>query len=159
MNELALSCIKPDDVDLAGEYAFALARDPANAYGVAMRLTFGDVSKATEMATLWRNDQLFQSAVREAMRNMDENDKLQTKEEFCVEVQEKLSQLSGKVWIEGAKFYAELRGFISKEQAPNTLIQNVIQLPADASADDWEKKAAAQQKKLQDEAKLINVNN
>lgn len=156
MNELALSCIAPEDEELAGQFAYEIARDPSNSYAIAVRLTYGDVPKAIRMTTEWKNDAAFQAAVREAQQALTSFDLLRTKEEFALEVQEKMGAMQGKVWIEAAKFYADLRGFIKKEEVPTTFIQNVIQVPATQSADDWEKQAQAHQRQLQDEAKVIN---
>lgn len=153
-----ISCIPEEDYELAAQYAAELARDPTNAYGIAMRLTFGDFSKANMMATTWRGDAVFQKAVREAQSEMTKFDMMKTKDDFILEVQTKMSELNGKLWIETAKFYAELRGFIEKDGGGQTFIQNVIQVPAEVPLDEWERRAAASQAKLQSEAKLINDN-
>lgn len=158
MDVLALSCITSEDEELAGQYAFELARDPANAYAIAIRLTYGDFAKAMQMTTEWKNDAAFQSAVREAQKTLTKLDLLRTKEEFALEVQEKMGSMTGKLWIEAAKFYSELRGFVKKEEVPTTLIQNVIQVPQDTSLDEWERNASRKQRELQDEARVINGN-
>lgn len=156
MDDLALSCISAADEELAGHFAYELARDPSNAYAIATRLTYGDFSKALEMVNTWRNDAAFQVALREAQKAITALDMLRSKEEFALEVQDKMGAMTGKMWIEAAKFYADLRGFIKKEEVPTTLIQNVIQVPADMSLDEWERNASASQRKLQDEARVIN---
>ena len=156
MSELSLSCISAEDEELAGLYAYELARDPANAYPIAVRLTYGDYGKAFIMANQWKNDPAFQVALREATAALTKFDMLKNKDEFALEVQEKMGSMTGKLWLEAARFYADLRGFIKKEEVPTTLIQNVIQIPADATADDWEKKASRMQRELQEEAKVIN---
>lgn len=156
MQPVLNSCIGEEDYELAGQYILELARDPANAYAIAMRLTFGDFGKANIMATAWRNDPEFQRLLREAQSNITAMDMLKTKEEFTQDVQDKMSGMSGKIWLETAKFFAELRGFIDKENNGPTFIQNVIQVPMDQGLDEWEKKAAASQRKLQNEARLIN---
>lgn len=151
-----LSVIPEEDEELAGQYAYELAKEPADPYPVAMRLVHGDLSKAAVMVNVWRQDPAFQQAVRDAQSAMTKFDRLHTKEDFSIEVQDRMKGMTGKVWIEAAKFYADLRGFIKKEEAPTTLIQNVITVPADSSFDDWEKVAAASQRKLQEEARVIN---
>lgn len=151
-----LSVISEEDEELAGQYAYELAKEPADPYPVALRLVHGDFSKAAVMVNSWRQDPEFQQALRDAQAAMTKFDRLHTKEDFAIEVQERMKGMSGKVWIEAAKFYADLRGFVKKEEVPTTLIQNVITVPADASFDDWERVAAAAQRKLQDEAKIIN---
>lgn len=156
METLVPSCIQPQDEELAGQFAYELARDPANAYPIALRLTFGDFNKAMEMANVWKNDPAFQQAVREAQMHMTKFDRLKTKEDFAYEVQEKMSGMSGKIWLETARFFAELRGFVKKDETPQTLIQNVMVVPAEKSVDEWEAEASARQRKLQDEAKIIN---
>lgn len=156
MDGLTLSCISEEDEELAGQFAYELARDPSNAYTIAQKLTFGDFSKSTIMVNVWRNDPAFQHALREAQKAITAFDLLKTKEEFALEVQEKMSGMAGKVWIEAAKFYSELRGFIKKEEVPTTFIQNVMQVPMTTSMDDWEKLASASQRKLQEEARVIN---
>lgn len=150
-----ISCIAPEDEELAGQYIYEIAKDPANAYGIAMRLSCGDYHKATVMNTQWRADPHFQSALRDMQKNMTAGDRLMSKEELALAVQEKMTGLSQKLWLDAARFYADLQGYIKKDTINTNVTTNVMVVPADQDFSSWELSAVQQQQELKDAAKVI----
>lgn len=158
MNEMNFSCIAPEDEELAAQYAYELSRDPSNAYAIALRLTYADYGKAVIMSQQWTQDQSFKDALRGNAELLTTSDLLKTEEQFALEVQEKMGTLNGKLWLDCARLYADLRGFVKKEAQQQVFIQNVIEVPATPPLDDWEQEASKRQRQLQQEARTIDGN-
>lgn len=144
----------PDELLMA--FAKALIANPTNREHVALRIAGGDFDVMQRIMNSAQTTQ-FTTIMMTLQRDMTLDDRLQSKEQFCLEVQDKISTFSGELWLKGAQFYASLMGF-TKESINTSVIQNVIVVPSGAqNQDDWSKEAAKYATDLQAQAKTLDV--
>lgn len=137
------------------EFAVNVLRDPNNRAQHATRIFAGDWAKASELLRFAETAE-FTAILTQTRSTMTKMEQTYTKTDFIISVQDKMSQFDGELWLKTAQFYAKLQGFIT--DAPTVAIQNnnVIQVPQQMAANDWEKQAMQHQNGLQTEARVIN---
>lgn len=142
--------------DLLRQLAAAVIKNPTNREAAAIRICGGDLEKMQRLMHA-ATSTTFTELVLQYSNELSPDDHLKNKTEFSIEVQDKMSGMSGKLWLEAAKFYAQLRGFT--ETASTTVnVQNVITIPAaPATLDEWQNGAMQYSDHLQNEAKQIDV--
>lgn len=146
-----------DEAQLTARFAAALLRHPETPDGrfaAALSVT-SDTGKALLMAhKLWDSPQVIEAQRQIKAAAEDDLDFIGTKADFAREVLEcARKSWDGDVQHKMYKLYAEVRGFISKADT-NVNVQvnnNKVMIVKDlGSNDDWERRAAEQQRKLID---------
>lgn len=157
MNEGTLFPMRNEAIvtdSVVAEFAVAVLRDPNNRTQHATRIFAGDWGKAAQLLQ-YAETPAFTAVLQQVRMNMSKLDQTYNKEDFVLIVQDKMSTFEGKLWLETAQFYAKLQGFVSEESAV-TINNNVIQVPANQTANVWEGNAVNHQSALQAEARVIN---
>lgn len=141
--------------DVLTEFAIAIIKNPNDRAGHATRLCHGDWNLSAELQRYAETAEFIQY-MNEVRKNVSALDKIYSKEDFTIIVQDKMNTFDGELWLRTATFFAKLRGFVT--DAPTVAIQNnVIAIPSAPARDtDWESQSMAHQKALQDEARIIN---
>lgn len=141
--------------DVLTEFAIAIIKNPNDRAGHATRLCNGDWNLSAQLQR-YAETADFIKFMTEIRKNVSALDKIYTKEDFTLIVQDKMNTFDGELWLRTATFFAKLRGFVT--DAPTVAIQNnVIAIPSAPAKDtDWEMQATSHQKALQDEARIIN---
>lgn len=111
-----------------------------------------DLHKALKVATEWPHDKDVKNFIKKIKENEDSIDTLPSKKELAQSIWEKMEVCKyPKDYAKLAKLYAEVRGFIEKpDNKPIVNInQNRVMVVKDlGTAEDWENKAAKQQRDL-----------
>jgi len=146
-----------DEARLIVRFADALLRHPQTPEGrfqAALTIT-SDTGEALKMAhKLWDSPQVIEAQKQIRTLANDELDFIGTKADFAREVLEcARKSWDGDVQHKFYKLYAEVRGFISKADT-NVNVQvnnNKVMIVKDlGSNEEWERRAAEQQRKLID---------
>lgn len=140
--------------ELLVQFAHDIIRNPHDRNGHAVRACDGDWGRATELMRYAETPE-FNTLLMKCKSTFTEMDRAYTKEQFLVNVQDKMNAFEGELWLKAAQFYAKLRGWTS-EQAMVQINNNVIAMPPSQNMNDWERGAVNHQKNLQDEARVIN---
>lgn len=149
-NDLQLSDSALTD-ELIEEFALAVLTAPSNRENVAWRLSGG--SYATMNALLEAGQTLeFTQLVQRLNKETPANKRLKSRDDFVLEVSDKLNEMNGELWLKTAQFYAKLRGFTEDGININNTV-NVMQVPTvpqtNAEKTVWESNASAYAKELQ----------
>lgn len=155
--------LTPDDGitdEMLADFARELVISPTNKNYVAARIAGGDFVQMSALLERADNPE-FKALVHRLNKETPDSHKLQSKEAFIVEVRDKMSGMHGKMWLDTAKFVAEMCGFIGSGNIGGaSLTVNVMQVPATPHTQNeknvWEDRASSYAAQLVQEGKDLS---
>lgn len=149
-NDLQLSPRTITD-ELIEEFALAVLTAPSNRENVAWRISGGDYAVMNALLDAGQTLE-FTQLVQRLHKETPVSKRLKSRDDFVLEVSDKLNEMNGELWLKTAQFYAKLRGFTEDGINVNNTI-NVVQVPTvpqtDVEKTVWETNAAAYARELQ----------
>lgn len=134
-------------------FALALLKNPNDPFGAALKVFPRDTGYCLRIAQFWPNDEVVLAEQNRLQSENDEMHFLPGKAELARQVWNRVSaeNVSHDDFVKLAKLYADVRGFIAKDQpqvSVNVDNRRVMVVKDLGSDEDWEAKAERQQREL-----------